>query len=103
MRDNGGMTSSTATLSQLAELLRAGWRLQLAPVPAGPGFYAPQVQLMWVRDRDDIERTIDGAGANFPITDFVSAWGFEREFAAAVDRFHARVFPISKDGMSPAA
>jgi hypothetical protein len=88
---------------ELADLLRAGWLLQITPIPPAPGFYAPLAQLIWMRDRDDLERTIDGDGANFPICDLLSLWAFESEFEIAVRLFHRRVFPISKDGMSPAA
>ncbi len=85
---------------KLAELLRAGWRFQVVPEPLGPTLYAPRAVVQFVRSRDEIDEILDGP--TFPVIDWISLWNFEADFGRVVDSMHARVFPISLDGMENA-
>ncbi len=67
------------TLTRLAELLRAGWSLQVIP-EHDPTLYVPRCQLLWKHPNF----------SEYPIADWVNLFHFEAEFAEAVEKFHAR-------------
>ena len=82
---------------QLGELLRAGWRVQMIPVPGSAGRPLSQVMLQFLHDRTHGDELEDGEP--FPVTDWVSLSSFELDFAGAIDRFYATVFPVPDVGV----
>ncbi len=87
------------TFSQLAELAQAGWSVQIVPIQSP--FGAVRAAVRWTRKRSPIDQEIDGESAAVPLVNFVALNPFEfpQQFANVVATMHARVFPISKDGL----
>ncbi len=82
---------------QLGELLRAGWRVQIVPVPAESGRSPSQALIQFSRARQGVPGTDDDDDL-FPITAWIPLPAFEVEFGAAVDSFYEQVFPVPDIG-----
>ncbi len=81
------------TIWQLSELLRAGWALQVMPVPPITGRIATQVMIQFVRQSASTG-AIEGENLVFPITNWVQILSFEKEFGEVVEEFYQQVFPV---------
>lgn len=87
---------SSDTVLQIRDLARAGWQMCITPEMSV--FGAVYCTLRWTLERNEMDMVLDGASA-VPVEmkcSLIEGDGLE----VAIAEFHARVFPVSMDGLS---
>lgn len=93
--ETGCVMAHQDTAQKLRELFKAGWSLQVAPEPTAFGVIYASV--VWSRQRDPIDATLDGALASLPLLQRVNL-ADPTGFSENVNAMYARVFPVSPFG-----